>query len=170
MESLVKKMTLKFDSTNMRRTSNNFQVAAHCFHYSMLITQLAIDSKKEETLISSSEDTFLEYITSLIPNEASFTEKLKLMCEIFSRIGFGKIEPVFIAKDFGEFKLTRSHFDEGWLKKWGKSDRPVNLIGYGYISAMFSILFDLPRKSFRTLETTSICKGERFSYINIYKV
>ena len=170
MENLDKKMNPKFDSATLRRTSNNFQITAHCFHYSLLLTQLAMDAKNEETLISSSEDTFIEFIKSLIPLNANFDEKLTLACAIFSKIGFGVIEPQFIGKDSGEIKLSRSHFDEGWLKKWGKSDKPINFIGYGFICAMYSILYDAPRKTYRALETTSISKGERYSYIKIYKV
>ena len=89
---------------------------------------------------------------------------------ILELVGFGKIEILCIGKDNGELKLTRSLFDEGWLMKWGKSEKSVNYIGFGFISAMFNCLFNAPRNSYKIKELARLCSGDLFSHLIIYKV
>ena len=55
--------------------------------------------------------------------------------------------------------MVHSHVDEGWIKKWGKRDEPVNFIGSGYIAALFAAVLGKSTRSFDVKETASIVSG-----------
>ena len=64
--------------------------------------------------------------------------------------------------------MDNSHVDEGWIKKWGNRDKPVNFIGQGYVAAALAAIYDLPAGSYDVYETQSIVSGadtSRFSLV-----
>ena len=84
-------------------------------------------------------------------------------------MGLGKLQVVCGGSDSGEVELHHSHVDQGWIKKWGKRDKPVNSIGAGYIAALFAAGFDLPPRAFAVTETASIVSGAPRSVFNIVR-
>ena len=81
----------------------------------------------------------------------------------------GEITVENITPFSGEVKSLHSHIDKGWLKKWGKYDKPVNHIGCGYISAMFAAIQNKPVNSYDTFEQKSIVKGDEYTLFKIIR-
>lgn len=62
-------------------------------------------------------------------------------------------------KNSGAVDMPHPHVDEGWLKKWGRHKEPVNYIGGGYLSGMFSAAFGKPTGTYKVTETQSKVMG-----------
>jgi hypothetical protein len=82
--------------------------------------------------------------------------------EYFCVMGLGKLE-VQGTQEGGEVRLTHSHVDEGWVKKWGKHDHFINHFACGYVAAMFTVAFAKPPRSYLVTETSSIVVGDPVS-------
>jgi predicted hydrocarbon binding protein len=67
----------------------------------------------------------------------------------------------------GEIDMPHPYVDEGWLKKWGKYKEPVNFIGSGYLSGMFSAVFDKPTRTYNVTETQSVVMGAEKSHFKV---
>lgn len=161
----------KFDPERMRHYLNKHLTVLHCHHYSSLYTQLALDAGETDLLVASSEASFRELIADYFEDQGvtGLEEKIHIACEYFSAMGLGKMKVQFLGDESGEVILERSHVDEGWIKKWSKTDKPVNYIGCGYISAMFSAILDQPIGVFFTREQESIVMGAEKSVFKVYK-
>ncbi len=59
----------------------------------------------------------------------------------------------------GEVKLKHTHVDEGWIKKWGPHNKPINHVTCGFVAAMFAAAFARPARSYHVTETASIVMG-----------
>ena len=57
--------------------------------------------------------------------------------------------------------------DEGWIKKWGKRDKPVNFITQGYLCAAFAAVYNQPQGSYKVSETQSIVSGADKSVFSV---
>ena len=53
--------------------------------------------------------------------------------------------------------------DEGWLKKWGSRDRPVNFITAGFVAAVSALVNKKPARSFSVKETAGLVCGDEVS-------
>jgi hypothetical protein len=60
--------------------------------------------------------------------------------------------------------------DEGWLKKWGKADKPVNHIGTGFVTALFSAIYNRGKGEFVAVEEQSIVTGAEYTVIIVTDV
>jgi predicted hydrocarbon binding protein len=71
----------------------------------------------------------------------------------------GALKVVSAGPDYGEVELSSSHLDQGWIKKWGKCDKPVNHIVRGFIASLFATALNRPRRTYGVKETASIVSG-----------
>ncbi len=65
-------------------------------------------------------------------------------------------------------RMDHSHVDEGWKKKWGKREEPVNFIGQGFLAAAMAAVYDLPSGSYEVREQQSIvaeAEASRFTIV-----
>jgi hypothetical protein len=161
----------KFDQRTGRHYINGTQIVFHCHHFTTLYTQLAIDSGKTTLLAEVAEENFHKILIDYYKEHGieDFEDKIDIACQYYSAIGLGTLEVGCIGKYSGEIKSANSHIELGWIKKWSKFDKPVNYIGCGYVSAMFSAVFDIPVKSFIVKETKSIVKGDEYTMFNVVK-
>jgi len=161
----------RFDPRSNRHFLNGVVSVYHCHHYTTLYTQLALDSTETELLQGVAEETFFKILNSYFKKYdiTYIYEKFELACKYYAAVGLGKMEVVFAGELSGQVKLLKSHVDEGWIKKWGKYDKPVNYIGAGFIGAMFAAVFNTPIKSFRVIEWESIVMGAEQSVFNVAK-
>jgi hypothetical protein len=144
----------------------------HCHHFATLTTQLAndcglLDGKK--LLAECAEDTFYSLLISYYAEHAvtALAERIAVAEQYFSAMGLGKLAVKYAGPYSGTVELEHSHVDEGWLKKWGRANKPVNHIGCGYITALFSAVYDRPRRDFQARETQSIAQGAEVSIITV---
>jgi hypothetical protein len=157
------KLDFTFDDTTYRHFLNGHAVVMHSHHYLALITKLAEDLESiggPQILADTVEDTMLDLFLDYFQknNIGSPEEKAEICREYFATFGLGKMN-IEAQEAGGEVQLSRSHIDEGWLKKWGKHEKPINYFTRGYVAAAFAAIFGRPARSFSVAETESIAAG-----------
>jgi len=162
----------RFDPRNCRHTVNGSPSVLHCHHYATLYAQLAddcslLDGKK--LLAEVAEDTFsLELANAFkISGADRLEDRIAVAEQLYAAMGLGKMCVVCAGRDAGVVELVHSHVDEGWIKKWGKRDKPVNFMTAGYVAALFSTLFGLPCRSYEVIESASIVAGAARSRFDV---
>lgn len=162
-----------FDSKSYRHFMNGFMSVLHCHHYMTLLTKAAMENKDIggiNILVESAEDSvrplFDDYIKKHKISDAS--AKLNVGAEYYSVMGMGKMTVKGDAKG-GEVELNRSHVDQGWLMKFGKSDTAVNHFTRGYIAAVFGAAFGTEPRNYSVTEVASIVKGDPTSKFIVTK-
>lgn len=164
----------KFDSARTRHVVNGFVNVLHCHHYATLYAQLADDAELldgKALLVSSSEDVFYSVLSYYFRcnNITNLADRISISEQYYAATGLGKMAVLCAGRDGGEVKLLHSHIDEGWVKKWGKRDKPVNFMTQGFIKAMFSLLFDYSTQNYDVVETMSIVSGAEESVFNVVR-
>lgn len=167
------KLDHKFDPQRKRHYLNNQLTVLHCHHYATLFTQLGLDAKEivdgTRILKESIEDVFNEVLKKYYQqnNVTDTSDRVEIARKMFSAIGMGKMEVVSYDESGGEIEMPFSYVDEGWLKKWGKSNEPVNYIGRGYLAGMFSAVYDKPCRAYKVTESQSRVMGAGKSVFQI---
>ena len=109
---------------------------------------------------------FEEYFkTNTIGN---LEDRLSLIGDYFRLIGLGTLTFENVGEISSTVCMDRSHVDEGWIRKWGKREAPVNFIGQGFIAAAMAAVFNQPAGSYSVREIQSIVSGadsSRFSAV-----
>jgi len=162
-----------FDTQASRHRVDGSTVVLHCHHYATLYTQLALDCSMldAKTLLAEcSEEVWEAFLSNYFKTNgiASLGDRIAIGEQTYAAAGLGKMRVTHAGTESGEVTLEHSHVDEGWIKKWGKHDAPVNLIGAGFIAGLFAALFGKPVRSFVAVETQSIVSGascSRFSVV-----
>ncbi len=152
------------DNQTFRHYINGQPVVMHSHHYLALITKMVeemADIGGPQILAETVEETMREFFDDYIKNNnlASPQDKCNVGREYFSVLGLGKMI-VSGNENGGEVRLTHSHLDEGWTRKWGNSNKPLNHFTCGYVAAMFGAAFDRPLKSYVVTEVSSIAVGD----------
>jgi hypothetical protein len=160
-----------FDENTFRHSFNGHQFVLHCHHYMSLTTRLAESFAAiggVKVLREATEDTIRPVLDSYFKEHGvgDPAQRLALGAEYYSFMGLGRME-VTGSEQGGEARLTNSHVDEGWTKKWGKHDSPVNHVTCGFLAAMFAAAFDRPARSFQVTETASIVMGAPASVLAV---
>ena len=137
-----------FDRNRMRHQFEGNTSVLHCHHYATLFTQLAMDAGNfngPALLVRSAADSFQEPLEKYFKkhNLNDVVERIDVAEQFFSFMGLGSIR-LQCTSNNAEVTMKHSHVDEGWLKKFGKSDVRVNYIGEGFIKAACAAIFDLP--------------------------
>jgi len=153
-----------FDDKNYRHFLNGFNIVLHCHHYMSLTTKLAEDFDAiggTRILAETAEDTIRPILDNYAKTHAiaAGDARLKMAAEFFSVMGMGKMEASGTAGS-GNVTLTRSHVDQGWVKKWGNHTKPINHFTRGFIAAMFAAAYDKPARSYTVSETDAIVTGK----------
>lgn len=162
-----------FDAKASRHLIDGNAAVLHCHHYSTLYTQLALDCSMLDAkalLAECAEDAWEGFLSHYYTTNgiASLADRIAIGEQTYAAAGLGKMRVTCAGRDSGEVTLDHSHVDEGWIKKWGKCDQPVNLIGAGFIAGLFAAAFNKPVRSFTAIETQSIVSGapcSRFSVV-----
>ena len=167
------KLEHKFDSDRKRHYLNDQLTVLHCHHYATLFTQLALDASEladgPRILQETVEDVFYEVLSGYFKKNGITDPKdrMDIAVQMFSAVGMGKMTVVSGSADGGEIEMPHPYVDEGWLNKWGKYKAPVNFIGAGYISGMFSAAFDKPIRSYNVTEDKSKVMGAGASHFKV---
>jgi len=154
----------KYDRRRSRHLLNGETTVIHCHHYATLYSQLADDATLVDgrsMLRQASELAFHQVLSRYFEEQGIYDldDRVALVEEYWSLCGMGTLVFERVGPLSGSARMDNSHVDEGWLKKWGPREEPVNFIGQGYVSAAMAALYDLPAGSFSTRETASIVAG-----------
>ncbi|MEE9912943.1 MAG: hypothetical protein K4571_14610 [Deltaproteobacteria bacterium] len=165
------KTEFTFDEKTYRRYMNGFLTVMHCHHYMSLLSKLAMDFDDiggSRVLCESAEDSVRPMIDDYCAknNIASFEDKLDVGRQYYSVMGMGMMD-VTGDKYQGKATLTRSHVDQGWAKKWGNHDAPVNHWTRGYLAAMFAAAAGKAPRSYEVVEESSIVMGQPTSTFTV---
>lgn len=164
-------LELTFDKNNYRHYMNGFHTVLHCHHYMSLTTKAAMDYQNIgglQILMEAAEDSIRpildDYFTKNPTPDAA--ARLNIGAEFYAAMGMGKLS---ISGDLtkAEAILTRSHVDQGWIKKWGKANVPVNYFSCGFIAGVCAAAFQKPARSYQVTELSSIVKGDAQSRFSI---
>lgn len=153
-----------FDPKACRHYLNDKMHVLHCHHYATLYCQLADDCSildAKRLLANCAEDTIYDALTGYFAaHDISCVEdRIAIGEQYFSATGLGKMVVVCAGPHGGDVEFVHSHVDEGWIKKWGQRDEPVNFIGVGFVAAVFAAAFGKPARSFAVTEVQSIVAG-----------
>lgn len=155
----------RFNPVTNRHYLNGFCTVLHCHHFATLYTQLADDAKDfegERLLKEAAEDTFFEVLNSYYLDKKieSIEDKIVIAEQYWKTVGMGLIRFTGIGKYAVTAEMEYSHVDEGWLKKWGSRDKPVNFITAGFVAAIAALANGKPSRSFLTKETKGLVCGD----------
>lgn len=157
-----------FDRKACRHSINNVPYVLHCHHYATLTCQLADDADKEfngiALLTKASEKTFSITLKAIVEKEQSLDKKIALIEDYYKFMGLGVLKFTKVGPFSLTAELSQSHVDSGWIKKWGKRDKPVNFITHGFLAAASTTLFD---GSYKVTEIQSIVSGAESSKFTI---
>jgi len=167
------KTNFTFDGKTYRHAMNGHESVLHCHHYMSLTTKLAEDFSDiggVQILRESAEDSIRPLLDSYFKENGitSPEERLKLGAEYYGVMGLGLMD-ISGDEKTGKALLRHSHVDEGWVKKWGKSDKFINHFSCGFVSAIFAAAFDCPARSYQAEELSSIAVGNEKSVIAVAK-
>ncbi len=158
------KLDFDLDNETYRHFLNGHPVVMHSHHYLALITKLAEEMNDingsailRDVVEESMRSIFDDYVQK--NDLSSPLDRCNVGREYYSVFGLGKMV-VTGSESGGEVRLIKSHIDEGWVRKWGPSDRPINHFTCGYIAAVFGVAFNKPGKSYTVTEAASIAAGE----------
>ena len=151
------------DNNTFRHYLNGHCVVMHSHHYLALITSLMEELSRidgPQILADVVEESMRELFDSYISNHglSSPQERGNVGREYYSVLGLGKLV-ISGDENGGEVRISHSHIDEGWVRKWGRHDKPVNHFTRGYIAAMFAAAFDKPAGSYNVSEVAGIAAG-----------
>jgi hypothetical protein len=161
-----------FDPSTKRHHINGIQSVLHCHHYAALYTQLAIDANETALLQECARNSFREVLKNYLaenPDVDIVAKKVDIACQYYALLGLGKMSVIHLGEDSGEIELLSSHIDDGWKKKWGEYDRPINYISAGYIEALFEEVLQTEAHAFSVSETQSIVMGADTSTFSIVR-
>ncbi len=160
-----------FDDKTYRHYLNGTLTVLHCHHYMSLTTQLAKEHEHlggtqilEESIEDAVRPMFDDYIRD---NAVSSTaDRLAVAEQYFSVMGLGKVKIVGTEKG-GTATLERSHVDQGWVNKIGKSTEPIGYFNRGYLVAAFCAAFNKPPHAYQAVEESSIAMGAETGTIQL---
>jgi hypothetical protein len=163
----------KFDRDTCRHSSDGIDTVLHCHHYASLYCQLADDADQfngRELLKRSAEMSFWEVLSKYFDERVvvDLVDRVAIAEEYWSISGFGTLKFDHVGELSAAAHMDHSHVDQGWIKKWGQRDKPVNFIGQGYVAAALAAVYGLPVGSYTVYETQSIVSGadsSRFSLV-----
>jgi len=161
-----------FDPKACRHYLNDTMHVLHCHHYATLYAQLADDCSildAKRLLAECAEDSFYGVLTAYYEAQGTegIVDRIAVGEQYFAAAGLGRMEVVCAGSDGGDVQLVHSHVDEGWIKKWGQREEPVNFIGLGYVAALFAAAFGKPVRSYSVTEVESIVAGAERSVFQV---
>ena len=153
-----------FDQNTYRHFMDGVPSVLHCHHYLTLTEKVAqaFDSFGGTRILAEcAEDSVRPLLDGgIVKNGITDpTAKLAAGAEYYAIMGMG-LMTVRGDVSGGEVTLTRSHVDQGWIKKFGPNPAPVNHFTCGYISAVFGAAFGKPARSYQVTEVASMVKGD----------
>ncbi|HWQ66291.1 MAG TPA: hypothetical protein VN372_05410 [Methanospirillum sp.] len=162
---------IRIDPRTMRHYYNDQLVVVHCHHYSTLYTQLAVDAGETKLLQDVSEDMFFSVLSDYFQKNpvSELEDRIEIAIQHYGAMGLGSLEIKYLGQDSADFILRRTHVDKGWLRKWGKNDKPVNYIGAGCIAGLLSAVHNKPVGTFDVRQTKALVMGDEFSEMKAVK-
>jgi hypothetical protein len=161
----------QFDQKRMRHYLNGKVSVMHCHHYATLFTQLALDADDfggTDIMVEASCESFWPVLRDYYKKNKieEVSDRIAIAEQYCSFVGLGQVSFEF-SDGSGTATMKHSHVEEGWLKKWGQRNEPVNFMGIGYVKAAWAAIFGKDPSSVSVEETQSIVCGASATRFNI---
>jgi hypothetical protein len=171
---MSQKFVMSVHPSTYRHYLNGIPVVLHCHHYLTLYTRAAEQFSEiggPGILAESMEDAVRPLLDNLFGKEpsASPQDRFQTGTELYSFMGLGSMKIEGNAEG-GQVTLLASHLDQGWIKKWGKNDKPVNYVTGGYLAALFAAVFAENPRSFAVTEMEAVVTGAPQSVFIVKKI
>lgn len=171
MENLkAYEMNEQFDKDNCRYYLNGCSTVLHSHHFISLYSQLADDAEDFQGvyhLKRAAEETFYEVLANYFKAHGIETleKKVSVVEDYWLTVGMGKIKVESVGRHSVTMQMVSSHVDQGWTEKWGITDKPINFITQGFVSAAAALFLNRPSRSFSVREIASLACGEPVSIL-----
>lgn len=152
-----------FDDGTFRHYMNGHPSVLHCHHYMALTTRVATKFRSlgaDRILAESTEDSMRVLLDDYVRKHSLPVglERLRMAAEYYAVMGLGRLQLEGDASG-GTVTLQRSHVDEGWVKKFGPCDHPINHVTRGYAAAAFACAFERSARAYVVTEASSMAMG-----------
>jgi hypothetical protein len=164
----------KFDRKVCRHYFNGSTYVLHCHHYATLYCRLADDAELfdgKALLRKGTEAAFVPEMRKFFEAQGvcDVAGRVQLVEEYWRFMGMGLVRFERVGAMAATAVMTRSHVDEGWVKKWGNREAPVNFIGQGFLAAAMAAIYEVPEGSYAVQEQQSIVAGAEASVFTIVR-
>lgn len=164
----------KFNRKSCRHLLNGSTYVLHCHHYATLYCRLADDADLfdgKALLRAGCEAAFVPELEKFFEKQDAYevSERVELVEQYFKFVGLGILEFERVGSMAASARLNSSHVDEGWIKKWGNREAPVNFIAQGFLAAAMAAIYEEPIGAFETKEQQSIVSGAEASLFTIVR-
>jgi len=154
-----------FDPIRKLQYINSDPSVMHCHHYSAIFTRLAIDFESHggtKNMAEAMEEAVYLALRKVFIGEEikAVHERIRMVEEYFRLTGLGEIKLHADSATGGTATLSRSHIDEGWVKKYGNSKVPVNHVARGFLAGAFEVIHGKPLRSYDVEESASMAMGK----------
>jgi hypothetical protein len=155
----------RYDKEHCRYYLNGFSTVMHSHHFISLYTQLAddaVDFQGVYHLKRAAEETFYEVMADYFNTHKidTLAEKVSVVEDYWQTVGMGKIEVKSVGRYSVTMEMSSSHIDDGWMEKWGTTNKPINFISQGFASAVAALFLNRPPRSFSVREIESLACGD----------
>jgi len=165
-------MRLEFDSANNTIALDGDPVSLHCHHYNcgLLKTIEDIPGIDGPALFArtAAEEVFQVFRKRYL-NTAGETppeETLARASELYSFMGFGKIDLARAGARGGVVRASSSYFVTAWLAKYGRRQTPLCHFTCGFITGVLAAVFRTVPEAYRAAETGCMIQGrERCEFL-----
>jgi hypothetical protein len=156
------------DVSRAKRYINADPTPIHGALAALIVMKLALETRAGDMplfLVDAMEEAVylaLKWIF-LAAGETTAERRRTITEDHFRLSGLGLLSISSIGLEGGGAILSRSTLDESWISRWGKSQKPVNVLAAGYLAGAFAALTGQGLRSFAAKETKSIVMGDPVS-------
>lgn len=162
--------TVKFDADKGKITRDNEWVVLHCQHFNLGFVQMVLDTQEYidggKLMADSAERTTRKLLKPYLDNSAE--NILATATEMFSKLGFGKIDLSKVSEDGGTVEVPSSHIGNGWHVKYEKNGKkPVDFFARGFIAGTLSAAFRKDIGSYQVTQVKALEMGDDTSSFKV---
>ncbi|RME91775.1 MAG: hypothetical protein D6767_04505 [Candidatus Hydrogenedentota bacterium] len=139
----------------------------HCNHYNLFLQRTIEDTGEyidaETILVDGAVSCTYSMLNRLFEKNPKYRDpkiRLEIASAIYSQLGFGLLPIHELTEDGGVVHTKITHYSYGWLKKWGKRDKPVDYFTRGYLIAALAQAYFLPPGAFSCKQTKCLSMGD----------
>lgn len=127
----------------------------HCHHYNCFLQKSVLD---QAALVDAPALLTRPAVEVVLSELRQLKADLARAEELFQTLGFGKVDLSRLGSTGGTAVVSGSHYGQGWLSKFGASEKPVCFFNAGFVEAAARHLFG---QAFTARESACIAAGAK---------
>lgn len=156
----------EFDADNNIIKLSGVLVSIHCHHYNCgllkAMEEITLFDGRELFMKIAEEQFYYNYKDYLAkhPELKAESDKLGAASELYSLLGFGKIDLSRLTSQGGTALSVSSYYVIGWLAKYGRRKTPICHFARGFLAGILEVVYNKPLGSYEVNEITCIVTGD----------